>query len=112
MSSILIDTKRVLNLSEDYTAFDQDVIIFINSALSVLEQLGVGPEGGISIAGVNDEWSTLGVPEKIMNLIKTFLYLKVRILFDPPTTSFMIEALEKQLREYEWRLTHAQEISH
>lgn len=111
MSSILTDTKKVLSLSEDYTAFDQDIIIFINSAFSVLNQLGVGPDEGLTISDDSDDWGALGVEEKVTNLVKTYLYLKVRMLFDPPTMSFMIEAMDKQLKEYEWRLSHYHELT-
>lgn len=109
MSSILNDTKKILGLGEDYTPFDLDVIIHINTAFSVLEQLGIGPEDGISISDAGDDWDDLGLPNKWVNMIKTYLYLKVRMLFDPPTMSFMITAVQDQLKEYEWRLSHFRE---
>lgn len=103
--SILKSTKKILGLDDSYTAFDLDVITHINSAFSTLDQLGVGPDGGFFIEDDRDEWSDFTVPKNQLNLIKTYVFLKVRMLFDPPTTSFLIEATNNQLREYEWRIS-------
>ena len=102
--SILTSTKKILGLDEAYTAFDLDVITHINAAFSILSQLGVGPEGGFYIEDASDVWADFIVPPDQLHLVKTYIYLKVRSLFDPPTTSFLIEATEKQIKEYEWRL--------
>lgn len=102
--SILKSTKKILGLADTYTAFDLDVITHINSAFSILDQLGVGPEGGFIVESDREEWSDFEVPQNQLNLIKTYVYLRVRMLFDPPTTSFLIEAMNKQLQEYEWRI--------
>lgn len=103
--SILKSTKKILGLADNYTAFDLDVITHINSAFSILDQLGVGPEGGFIIEDYRDEWGDFEVPQNQLNLIKTYIFLRVRMLFDPPTTSFLIEATNNQLKEYEWRIS-------
>jgi hypothetical protein len=102
--SILNSTKKILGLAEDYTPFDLDVITHINAAFSILDQLGVGPEGGFAIFDDTVEWSDYDVPANQLHLVKTYVFLKVRMLFDPPATSFLIEAYNNQLKEYEWRL--------
>lgn len=103
--SILKTTKKLLGLAPDYTPFDQDVVIFINSIFSVLEQLGIGPIGGLTIEGSEEEWSLLGVSNKMLNMIKTFVYLKGRQIFDPPATSFSQQALQNQIDEHAFRLS-------
>jgi hypothetical protein len=103
--SILKSTKKILGLAADYTPFDLDVITHINSTFSILDQLGVGPTGGFFIENEKATWSDFEVPENQLNLIKTYMFLRVRNLFDPPTTSFLIDATNKQLQEYEWRIS-------
>jgi hypothetical protein len=103
-TSILISTKKILGITESYTAFDLDIITHINSTFSILNQLGVGPEAGFMIEDEVAVWDDLEVPIRQLSLIKTYVFLKVRLLFDPPTTSFLIEATNKQIEEYEWRL--------
>jgi hypothetical protein len=104
--SILLSTKKILGIDASYVIFDQDILTHINAAFSVLDQLGVGPVGGFFIIDEAALWSDLNsvVPANQLNLMKTYIYLKVRMLFDPPTTSFLIEAMNKQLAEFEWRL--------
>jgi hypothetical protein len=102
--SILKSTKKILGLAEDYTPFDLDVITHINATFSILDQLGVGPVGGFSIEDDTAEWSDYVVPANQLHVVKTYIYLKVRSLFDPPATSYLISATENQLKEYEWRL--------
>lgn len=109
--SILISTKKILGVSEDYTVFDLDITTHINAAFSILHQLGI-PEDGFYIEDEGDLWSDIpGVVPTQLNLIKTYVYLKVRSIFDPPGTSFLIEATNNQLREYEWRLNVSRENS-
>lgn len=103
-SSILNSTKKILGLSFDYTPFDTDVITHINAAFSVLNQLGLGPIDGFMIEDDATDWEEYDVPTKQLNLVKTYLYLKVRMAFDPPQTSYLITAMEKQIAEAEWRL--------
>jgi hypothetical protein len=102
--SILKSTKKILGLAPEYTPFDLDVITHINAAFSILDQLGVGPAGGVYIEDETALWSEYFVPPNQLNLIKTYVFLKVRVLFDPPGTSFLLESANEQLREYEWRL--------
>jgi hypothetical protein len=102
--SILTSTKKVLNLAADYEAFDQDVIMHINSVFSTLNQLGVGPEVGFMIEDASSTWDAfLGIDPRL-NHVKTYVYLRVRILFDPPQTGHHMSAMEKQITELEWRL--------
>lgn len=103
--SILKTIKKMLGLPEDYDAFDQDLIIHINSVFSNLDQLGVAPPGGFYITDASAKWSDLFDGELPMHNIKTLVYLKVRLIFDPPSTSFAITAMQEQVREQEWRLT-------
>lgn len=108
--SILKSTKKILGLDAAYTAFDLDVITHINAAFSILDQLGVGPLDGFSIEDDTTGWSEYVAPPNQLHLIKTYVYLKVRLLFDPPSTSFLINAYEEQLKEYEWRLNVMREV--
>lgn len=102
--SILLSTKKVLNLAEDYDAFDQDVIMHINTALSTLNQLGVGPDEGFMIEDGSSTWDAFLGTDPRLNHVKTYVYLRVRMLFDPPTTGHHVSAMEKQIQELEWRL--------
>jgi len=104
-SSILKSTKKILGLSDSYVVFDLDIITHINAAFSVANQLGVGPINGFTIDDEEAVWADLLVSDKILNLLKTYVFLKVKMLFDPPTTSFLIESTKNQIQEYEWRLT-------
>ena len=110
--SILTSTKKILGLDEAYTVFDLDIITHINAAFTILHQLGVGPPEGYSIEDKTPRWSDFTLvdgTETSIHLVKTYIYLKVRSLFDPPTTSFLIEATEKQIEQAEWRLNVARE---
>lgn len=108
--SILISTKKILGLDESYTPFDLDIITHINSAFSTLDQLGVGPEGGFSIEDATAVWSDFVVPPNQLHAVKTYVYLKVRFVFDPPGTSFLLSAMQEQIKEYEWRLNTFREV--
>ena len=109
--SILKSTKKILGLAEDYTPFDLDIITHINAAFSVLDQLGVGPEGGFFIEDDSAVWTDFTSPSNQLNLVKTYVYLKVRLLFDPPSTGFLVTASNEQLKEYEWRLNTFRECA-
>ena len=107
--SILNETKQVLGLGADYTPFDQSIILHINSIFGILHQLGVGPEDQFFIIDDTATWASfIGDTNKI-NMVKTYMYLRVRLLFDPPTTSFAIKAMEEQIREFEYRLNTIRE---
>lgn len=104
-TSILTGTKKILGLAEDYTAFDHDVITHINTAFSTLTQLGVGPAEGFMIEDETAVWTDFIIDDDLQyNSVKTYVYLRVRMLFDPPGTSFVITALNEQIKELEWRL--------
>lgn len=106
--SILDSTKKVLGIEPDYTAFDPDILMHINSVFSVLHQLGIGPSEGFVITDNGPIWSDF-VTDDRQNSVKTYVYLRVRLLFDPPTTSFHQAALKEQYQELEWRLNVASE---
>lgn len=104
MDSILESIKKLLGIPEDYGHFDQDVVIHINSVLIALKQIGVGPEGGFSITGPGETWDLFLGSAADMEAVKSYVYLKVRLLFDPPQSSALIEAIKAQAAELEWRL--------
>lgn len=110
-NSILTSTKKILGVDENYTAFDLDIITHINSTFSTLNQLGIGPSEGFQIEDKVPEWSDIGVPDKWIRIIRTYMFLKVRMLFDPPTTSFLIDAINNQIKEHEHRLSWYREES-
>lgn len=103
-NSILSDVKKLLGMAVDYTAFDQDVTIFINAALGTLNQLGVGPTDGMQITGVDETWDILAQNVSMTELCQSYVFLKTKMLFDPPTARFPIQAMEEQLTEMEWRI--------
>ncbi|QGJ89059.1 hypothetical protein PBI_UNTOUCHABLE_14 [Gordonia phage Untouchable] len=103
--SILNSTKKMLGIDADYDAFDMDVILHINGALSTLNQLGLGPEEGFMIEDETAEWGDLLEDDMRLNSVKSLIYLKVRLVFDPPSTSFALTAMQEQIKELEWRLS-------
>lgn len=107
--SILESTKKALGLDKDYTAFDVDIIMHINSVFATLTQLGVGPAEGFMIEDASPEWEAYLGDDPRLNSARSYVYLKVRLLFDPPATSFAIAAMEKQAEEFEWRLNVTRE---
>lgn len=111
MASILTTTKKVLGLDEAYTAFDLDVTTHINTAFSTLSQVGVGPDEGFFIEDSTTEWDAFDVPANQLHMVKSYVYLRVRMLFDPPGTSFLIEAMNNQIKELEWRLNMFREVA-
>lgn len=110
--SILQSTKKLLGLSHDYDAFDLDIITHINSAFSTLYQAGVGPLSGFYITDASDTWDRFIGNKMHINDVKSYVYLKVRLLWDPPANSFGIASSEKMLEEFIWRLNVADDISH
>lgn len=110
-SSILISTKKVLGISENYTTFDQDIITYINSAFASLSQLGVTPAAGFFIEDASAAWDDLAISINEIGIVKTYICLKTRMLFDPPATSFLIDAVNKQITEHEWRLAANRETN-
>lgn len=106
--SILTSIKKLLGIDMCDNCFDVDVMMHINSILAILQQLGVGPKTGFSITGNSETWSDFMEPDdERLNYVKTYIYLRVRLLFDPPTNSFVTDAITKQYQEIEWRITVA-----
>lgn len=102
--SVLDSIKKMIGVDKDYGAFDIDLIIAINGVFTILNQLGVGPEKEFSITGRNETWlDFFGVTDAI-SLVKPYMYLKVKLIFDPPSTGVLHEAIERQISEFEWRL--------
>ena len=101
-SSILNSTKKILGIHADDDTFDLDIITFINSALSTIQTEGVGQS--FRIVDDSAVWDDLAVDEDQLDLIRTIVYLRVRMLFDPPNTSYIQIAMEKQIEELEWRM--------
>ena len=104
MDSILLTIKKLLGIENDYDGFDNDIILAINTAFMSLNQLGVGVEEGYSISGIADVWSDFLLTSTNLEGVKSYIYLKTRLLFDPPTNSFLIEAINRQIEELGWRL--------
>ena len=102
--SILNSTKKILGIAEDYTAFDLDIITHINSVFTTLQQLGVGPVEGFMIEDALPTWEHFLGDDKRLNSVKTYVYMRVRLMFDPPATSFAISSMQEQVKELEWRL--------
>lgn len=104
MESILTSVKKLLGIDEEYEHFDADIIMHINSVFSILTQLGVGPSEGFSIEDKTVTWDEYFSEAGEYHSVKTYIYLKVRLLFDPPTSSAVMEAMNRQISEFEWRL--------
>ena len=107
MESILTSIKKLLGISEDYTQFDSDIIMHINTVFLNLTQLGVGPEEGFSIQNKNDAWSDFIDNNAQLQAVKSYMYLKVKLLFDPPLSSSVIESMNRMISELEFRLNVA-----
>lgn len=103
-SSILTSIKKLLGLSEEDTSFDQDIIMHINTVFNILAQLGVGPANGFSIEDNSAIWSDYLGEVTNLELIKSYIYMKVRLMFDPPTSSILADAMNKNISELEWRI--------
>lgn len=110
MSSILDDVKHMLGLLPEETAFDQDIILHINSVFGVLHQLGVGPLTGFMIEDNSATWDEF-VTDNRLNIVKSYMFLRVKLLFDPPQTGFTQQAMERQITEMEYRINVTAEYS-
>lgn len=102
--SILNSIKKLLGIHNDDKAFDTDIIIHINTVLNTLTQLGIGPEEGFTIADDKAIWTDFINNSKKYDMIKTYIYLRVRLLFDPPLNSSVLESIKQTITEYEWRI--------
>ena len=104
MDSILTSIKKLLGIAEDYTHFDSDIIMHINSVFMVLNQLGVGPLEGFMIEDDSATWDEYITAEDNLGAVKSYMHLKVKLLFDPPTNSSVMECMKQMINELEWRL--------
>lgn len=104
MDSILTSIKKLLGIMEEDTHFDADIIMHINSVFMVLNQLGVGPSEGFRIKDKYSFWDEFVSDEDKMDEVKSYVYMKVRMIFDPPISSIVAEAMNKAISEFEWRL--------
>ena len=107
MSSILNSIKKLLGIDEECPDFDSDIIMHINSVFMILSQLGVGTENGFSITDSSSTWNEFISDGPNLESVKSYMYLKVKLLFDPPTSSAVTEAINKMISELEWRLNAA-----
>lgn len=107
--SILDSTKKVLGIAADYDEFDTDILMNINSVFSTLNQLGIGPVEGFTIEDSVPTWDAFLMGDHRLNFVKTYVHLKVRLVFDPPTTAHMLNAMQEQIKELEWRINVVRE---
>lgn len=104
MDSILTSVKKMLGIAEEYEHFDSDLIMHINSVFSILTQLGVGSPNGFMITNKKAVWSDFISDKTNIQIVKSYTYLKVKLLFDPPLGSAVIESMNRQISEFEWRI--------
>jgi len=104
LESILTSIKKLLGIAEEYEHFDSDLIMHINSVFSILTQLGVGPEKGFMVTDKSAVWEDF-IPSAVkLQMVKSYMHLRVKLLFDPPLGSAVIEAMNRQISELEWRI--------
>ena len=111
MESILTSIKKMLGIPEEYDAFDVDIIMHINTVFMALRQMGVGPTEGFYIEDKSATWAEFIEDPIECNAVKTYMYAKVRLIFDPPQNSAHIECLKQTVSEFEWRLNWDAELS-
>ena len=108
MQDSILMTIRKLVCGDPYADhFDSDLLVHINACFSILNQLGVGPENGFVVTDETQSWSSYSGNDLILNMVKTYVTLKVRVIFDPPLTSSVLEAMNKEISQLEWRLNVA-----
>lgn len=108
--SILTSIKKLLGITEEYTHFDADIIIHINTVFMTLHQMGVGPEEGYRITDESDVWDDYIEEDDNLEAVKTYVYLKVKMIFDPPQGGATAEAYRQTISELEWRLNFQHEL--
>lgn len=111
MESILTSVKKMLGITEEYEHFDQDIIMHINSVFMILTQLGVGPPEGFFIESSLESWTDFVEDTSQIEGIKSYMYMKVKLLFDPPDRASVMESYNRLISEFEWRLNVAAENS-
>lgn len=102
--SILTSVKKLLGIVDEYTQFDTDIIMHINSVFNIYHQLGLGPDAGFHIEDKTSKWNEFTNDETLLNMVKSDMYFRVRLMFDPPANSTVLESFKKQIDELEWRL--------
>ena len=102
--SILMSIKKLLNVEEDDQSFDTDIGMLINNEFMTLQQLGIGPEEGFSVKDADVAWTDFSTDKSLLDTVKAYIYLKVRMIFDSPTSSVVSDAINSRIRELEWRL--------
>lgn len=102
--SILLTIKKLIGMDADYNAFDVDIIVAINGSFMILNQLGVGPDTPFMITGADESWEDFSDGMNQIELVKNYIYLRTKLLFDPPSTGVLHEAIERQISEFEFRL--------
>lgn len=107
MESILTSIKKLLGIDEEYENFDPDIIMHINSVFMILNQLGVGPSESFSIQDSNSVWSDFMPSGSNLEAVKSYMHLKVKLMFDPPSSSAVMDAINRTIAELEWRLNVA-----
>jgi hypothetical protein len=103
MSSILNDIKHLLGRPAEETVFDSDITLHINSVFGTLTQLGVGPVVGFAITGKDEQWEDY-MTDPRLNAVKSYIFMRVKLLFNPPDTGFQLQAFQDQIKELEYRL--------
>ena len=107
IESILDSTKKELGMDPEYRYYDPDIVLHINSILAILTQAGVGPEDGFRITDEKTTWTEFIGEANYLNFVKSFVSLRVKLLFDPPSNSSLIKAIETQAEEFLWRINVA-----
>lgn len=104
MEGILDNIKQMLGIHEEDASFDRELVLHVNSVMLLLAQLGIESSNGYLVIDVNTRWSELIGERKDLELVKAYIYLRIRLLFDPPQNSFLVDNIKKQCEEFEWRL--------
>lgn len=107
--NILNSIKKLLGIPEDYTAFDKDIMTHINSVFMILSELGVGPSNGYSLKDGNEKWGDFISDDENLEGIKTYVYMKVKMIFDPPLNSAVLASMKELISEFEWRINNEAE---
>lgn len=104
MESILNSIKKLLGIEPDDDSFDQELIMHVNTVFTLMTQLGLGPTDGFFITDATAKWTDYNPTRKDLEMMKSYIFLRVRLLFDPPQNSFLVDSIQKQCNEFEWRL--------
>ena len=109
MESILTSVKKICGMPESFNAYDDDVILHVNTVFMALRQMGIGPATPFSIEDDGAEWTDFTENIEQLEAVKTYVSFKVKLIFDPPQSSTVMQAIKDTIAECEWRLLHAVE---